>query len=345
MKLIHVEVVPHHKVHPLQYATDCEAILGYMLPHDDSVNDRSEGSKLNNAHEITVKLWKDAFSHSFAKPGAMYRGDPPNGKLWPLKQEHLTQMLSSSRFNVRITKLEIRFTFAFITCNSLVIFPHFHCSPIEWSNREEVSVAIFWARYRHGRVESRQKLHAQTWIIGDGEKSLSLDKDILIQDAVDAEVNSVEVDIKTLKKKGILCCAEHKTVAATGVDRLAQGISVPLLTGDAEKATLDLEGSLSVFNEKSKTFTEVMNGVRLGGVISLVKSGEMRDTALGILAGTFYDSVMPETVESMWGPVPMRRLPEGKENKCKAVVHRYALESDFQSDSEVRYIENIVPAL
>ena len=117
MKLIHVEVVPHHKVHPLQYATDCEAILGYMLPHDDSVNDRSEGSKLNNAHEITVKLWKNAFSHSFAKPGAMYRGDPPNGKLWPLKQEHLTQMLSSSRFNVRITKLEIRFTFAFITCN------------------------------------------------------------------------------------------------------------------------------------------------------------------------------------------------------------------------------------
>ena len=63
MNLTYVEVVPHPKVHPLQYATDCEAILGYMLPHDDSVNDRSEGSKLNNAHAITVKLWKDAFSH------------------------------------------------------------------------------------------------------------------------------------------------------------------------------------------------------------------------------------------------------------------------------------------
>ena len=95
-------------MHPLQYGADCEAILGYTLPHDDSVNDRSDGSKLNNAHEITVRLWNEAFSKSFAKPGAMFRGDPPNGKLWPIKQEHLTQMLSFSRFNVRIARLEIR---------------------------------------------------------------------------------------------------------------------------------------------------------------------------------------------------------------------------------------------
>ena len=204
---------------------------------------------------------------------------------------------------------------------------HLSCSPIEWSIREEVSVAIFWARYRHGRVESRQKLHTQTWMIGDGgeEKSLSLEKEILIEDAIDAEVNAVEVEIKTIKKRGILCCAEHITVAATGADSHAQGISLPL---SVEKDTLDLEGSLSVFNEKSKTFTEMVNGVRLGGEVTLVKSGEMRDTALGILAGTFYDSVMPETVESMWGPVPMRKLPEGKENKCKAVVHRLTSETE-----------------
>ena len=106
----HVEVVPPSpKVHPLKYGKDCEAILGYTLPHDDSVNDRSDGSKLNNAYEITIKLWKDTFSNSFVKPGAMYRGDPPNGKLWSPKQQHLTQMLSYSRFNVRITRLEIRF--------------------------------------------------------------------------------------------------------------------------------------------------------------------------------------------------------------------------------------------
>ena len=308
-------------MHPLQYAADCEAILGYTLPHDDSVNDRSDGSKLNNAHEITVRLWNEAFGNSFAKPGAMFRGDPPNGKLWQIKQEYLTQMLSFSRFNVRITRLEIRLESSTIIETTTVTNPHFYFSPIEWSNREEVSVAVFWVRYRHGRVESRQKLHAQTWIVGD-EKGLTLQQEILIEDAVDAEVNVVEVDIKTVKKRGILCCAEHVTVAATGADSLARGIALPLLEENTT-STLELDGSLSVFNEQSKTFSEMANGVRLRGEVTLVKSGEKRDTNLGILAGTFYDAVMPETVESMWGPVPMKRLPDGKENKCKAVVHRY----------------------
>ena len=187
-----------------------------------------------------------------------------------------------------------------------------HCSPIEWSNREEVSVAIFWARYGHGRVKSRQKLNTQTWIVGD-EKGLMLNQEILIEDAVDAEVNVVEVEIKTVKKRGILCCAEHVTVAATGIT----------LHLSEENTTLERDCILSVFNEQSKTFSDMANGVRLRGEVTVVKSGEKRDTNLGILAGTFYDAVMPETVESMWGPVPMKRLPDGKENKCKAVVHRY----------------------
>jgi hypothetical protein len=34
-------------------------ILGYVLPHDDSVNDRSPGSKLNESSEMTCKEWKE----------------------------------------------------------------------------------------------------------------------------------------------------------------------------------------------------------------------------------------------------------------------------------------------
>ena len=51
-----------HQVHPHRYANDTMAILdGMILPHDDSVNDRSDGSKLNASYETTVKLWKRAF--------------------------------------------------------------------------------------------------------------------------------------------------------------------------------------------------------------------------------------------------------------------------------------------
>ena len=40
-----------------------------------------------------------------------------------------------------------------------------------------------------------------------------------------------------------------------------------------------------------------------------------------IEAGSFYDCVIPEDVESLWGPIPLQRLPKGVSNKCRAVTH------------------------
>ena len=42
-----------HQVQPELYAFETKEILGHILPHDDSVNDRAPGSKLNNSQ---VKL-------------------------------------------------------------------------------------------------------------------------------------------------------------------------------------------------------------------------------------------------------------------------------------------------
>ena len=38
--------------------------------------------------------------------------------------------------------------------------------------------------------------------------------------------------------------------------------------------------------------------------------------------GPFETVTMPETIQQMWGPVPLRRLPEGEENKCVVASHR-----------------------
>ncbi len=47
------------KVCPDIYAAETgEILFGSMLPHDDSVNDRTAGSKLNNSQDVTQKLWK-----------------------------------------------------------------------------------------------------------------------------------------------------------------------------------------------------------------------------------------------------------------------------------------------
>jgi len=99
--------------------------MGRVRPHDDSVNDRSEGSTLCNSREVTEKLWKgeihsfdlrnnisflkifqehfeqilkhfnsklltDAFDESFSMPGAMFRGEPDHWRLQLLDSNYLS---------------------------------------------------------------------------------------------------------------------------------------------------------------------------------------------------------------------------------------------------------------
>ena len=105
-----------HQLDPVTYAADTKAVLGKLMPHDDSVNDRSEGertppsvalgtpahhsctrtatpstpttltaptvprpgSKLSNAAATTRRLWSAAFpGQAFDQPGCMFRGPPP----------------------------------------------------------------------------------------------------------------------------------------------------------------------------------------------------------------------------------------------------------------------------
>lgn len=42
---------------------------------------------------------------------------------------------------------------------------------------------------------------------------------------------------------------------------------------------------------------------------------------LKLQMGMFSNVVMPETVESMWGPVPLGRLPPGAVNHCTVANH------------------------
>ena len=65
-----------HQVHPLIYQKDTAEILGKVLNHDDSVNDRQPGSKLSRSYGTTREKWKEA-GQELASRGAMFRGEPP----------------------------------------------------------------------------------------------------------------------------------------------------------------------------------------------------------------------------------------------------------------------------
>ena len=59
------------------YAADTRRLCGCWLPHDDSVNDRAEGSKLNRQFDVTKELWAATYGEAYAVKGGMYRGEPP----------------------------------------------------------------------------------------------------------------------------------------------------------------------------------------------------------------------------------------------------------------------------
>ena len=69
-----------HQLNPVYYERDTTKILGYLFPHDDTVNDRTPGSKLCVSDQETRALWSQMFKENFFFPGAMFRGEPPSAE-------------------------------------------------------------------------------------------------------------------------------------------------------------------------------------------------------------------------------------------------------------------------
>lgn len=78
-----------HQLHPLIYKTDTERLLGRLFNHDDTVTDRNPDSKLSNADLKTRELWRSTFNEAFSMYGSMFRGEPPEGKLYMMMQTEI----------------------------------------------------------------------------------------------------------------------------------------------------------------------------------------------------------------------------------------------------------------
>jgi hypothetical protein len=59
------------------YYSDCKAIIGYEMHHDDSLNDRTEGGRLDVAFAATKAAWMQLYGERYEVEGGMYRGEPP----------------------------------------------------------------------------------------------------------------------------------------------------------------------------------------------------------------------------------------------------------------------------
>lgn len=93
-----------HQLHPVNYKQTTTKWLGRMLNHDDSVTDRTPGSKLSDSAIKTRDIWFFERS-SFDKAGAMYRGDPPEPRV-PTQPRLPRDRLENPEYQVLITKVE-----------------------------------------------------------------------------------------------------------------------------------------------------------------------------------------------------------------------------------------------
>ena len=94
-----------HQLHPLIYKSDTTQILGKVLKHDDSVNDRQPGSKLITSDQKTREKWKEA-GQEFVVNGAMFRGEPPFETSTQTEPVDYT-WLAALEYTVNLTRLEI----------------------------------------------------------------------------------------------------------------------------------------------------------------------------------------------------------------------------------------------
>ena len=67
----------HILINCRQYIEDCTCIRGGPFHHDDSLNDRTPGAKLDQAFVATSNLWKKTYGTEYYAVGGMYRGEPP----------------------------------------------------------------------------------------------------------------------------------------------------------------------------------------------------------------------------------------------------------------------------
>jgi hypothetical protein len=65
-----IDIIWHtHQLNPKTYSKDTISLLGNVFPHDDTVNDRTPGSKLCTSDAITRELWAKMFNEKYFMPG------------------------------------------------------------------------------------------------------------------------------------------------------------------------------------------------------------------------------------------------------------------------------------
>ena len=275
-----------HQVHPQDYQADCQNILGFVLKHDDSVNDRTEGSKLNNADEHTRKLWFDEFNVPFARPGSMFRGKPPQGKLFPITDYFQRSLLALREMDVTVSSVKI--------------------SDLPKLEEESLVLSVQLQTDEKGtgqkmNKKKKQELYHNLHNLSDENELEVTNPDGLLQ-FVATHTSQPKLNFKAVKpgkKSGVAaffgCNPRHESVAQSeapiDVFSLARDNG-----GETEGATRGGGGARSVVTVNHRMAEKSgVNILPTEVTISMANErlGQMSEVVFSIQEGSFYNCVMP----------------------------------------------------
>ncbi len=340
-----------HQVHPVIYQRETTQVLGFVLKHDDSVNDRSAGSKLNNADEVTRRLWQNLFKVPFARPGSMFRGNPPQSKLFPLTERFQRGLLAPKEMDVELNAVKMSSV------------------PNICRDDKSSSSAIFTVQLEtdtHGLTSKKKCIDLYSsecnLSTGAGEKPEEVkieNPEGLVHFAVShkncpklnlrlapksskkssfanwfgngrrASIATSEAPIDLFSLMGSGAGGVRPTNGASGgAATSSNGAASAGGSGSGssdERAnsdeTLSVSHRLQV-NAKDASGNFILTELLMN--LTNERLGTPAESRFRIQPGSFYECVIPEDVEKLWGPIPMQKLPTGVSNKCRAVTHGYA---------------------
>ena len=334
-----------HQVHPVPYQKDTTSVLGFVLKHDDSVNDRAAGSKLNNADDVTRRLWQDLFKVPFARPGSMFRGNPPKGKLFPLSQRYQKGLLAPKEMDVELSAVKMSSVPNMLGnksdnhSGSAIFTVQLETAGTNGLTNKKKCIDLYSSEctLTNGNGGGAEKSAAGAGAGDDAATDVKIENpDGLVHFAV-THKNCPKLNVKLEQrsaKKSWFGNGRRASIASSEAPIDLFALMSNATRKEAAAATAATEGENGRSNSDetlSVSHRLAVNGGKdaAGNFILTELLMNLTNERLGlpvesrfkIQPGSFYECVIPEEVETLWGPIPLQRLPSGVSNKCRAVTH------------------------
>ena len=282
-----IDLIWHsHQLNPRAYKADMMQHIGHLFNHDDTVTDRSEGSKLYNADKSTREHWRNIYNESFATFGAMYRGPPPEGVLHRISAEE-TYGYSTKQSAIQLHDI------------SVLLHRSLH----------NIRLNVFGCNHHNNDKWQLMNIKKKSGLKLTGHKNFRWNNEDLRAAGsfvYDTKAHSCLhfvllkiIGFSIFKKDSVACSGSFdlSSIIENPENRSGGEIDIHIpLAGSSTEGTIRLKGRFDTPTAGSAVFQ--------------------------LEPGIYETAIIPENIQDLWGPIALERLPRGKDNQCKVASHR-----------------------